>query len=219
MRSLANSRVLAQAGAAALITSLACIPRLETWPARANPLWFSWLLLLWANFMLWSFVFGWHVKYAQQHPLTFPRQPRLWVMATAWGLAECAWLCLVVDPRLRILRPEEYPASGHDWLASSLFTVAFDPLFLCFAPFAFFVRLSRRQTAAVALTVMFAIFVQFMKLDRAPRLSDRWLVASLMTTPILASFASVYFYLRGGAWLVWWIALLTQLRLLPSLLR
>jgi hypothetical protein len=163
-------------------------------------------------------VFGWHRQYAGVNPLMFPRVPRLWVFATVWGLAECAWLCLMVDPSLRAIRPEEYPTNWQAWLAGSLFTLALDPLFLCFAPFAFFIRLSRRQSTAVALTIMFGVFIQFLKLSSSPALHERWLVVALMTTPVLASFVSVYLYLKGGTWLVWWVALLTQLRLLPALL-
>jgi hypothetical protein len=218
MRSLADTRVLTGAGAAALITGIACWPRIAMWTARPGPVWFLVLLLLWVAFVLWSFVLGWHRQYAGLPPLALPRAPRLWAFATVWGLAECAWLCLMVDPSLRAIRPGEYPASWQGWLGGSLFTLALDPLFLCFAPFAFFIRLSRRQSTAAALTIMFGVFVQFLKLGSSPALPERWLVVALMTTPVLAGFVSVYLYLKGGTWLVWWVALLTQLRLLPALL-
>jgi hypothetical protein len=218
MRSLADTRVLTGAGAAALITCLACWPRIAMWPARPGPVWFLALLLLWAAFVLWSFVLGWHRKYTDQQPFAIVGLPRLWALATLWGLAECAWLCLLVDPSLRAIRPGEYPANLPAWFAGSLFTLALDPLFLCFAPFAFFIRLSRRQSTAVALTIMFGVFVQFLKLGSSPALPQPWLLAALMTTPVLASFVSIYLYLKGGTWLVWWVVLLTQLRLLPSLL-
>ena len=145
MRSLADTRVLTGAGAAALITCLACWLRIAMWPARPGPVWFLALLLLWAAFVLWSFVLGWHRQYTGRHPFAFSRLPRLWALATLWGLAECAWLCLLVDPSLRAIRPEEYPTNWQAWLAGSLFTLALDPLFLCFAPFAFFYPASWRQ--------------------------------------------------------------------------
>jgi len=40
-----------------------------------------------------------------------------------------------------------------------------EPLFLCFAPFAFFIRLSNRQTTALALTVLFWVFILYLRLN------------------------------------------------------
>ncbi len=219
IRSLAETRVLRGAGIAAALTTLAACARLTRWPAPPGSLAFVLLLFLWVAFMLWSFVLGWHEKYSGQPPLAQPRERRWWTIGAAWAIALSLWLCLAVDPQLRQLRPEEYPVDAISWLANSLFTVAFDPLFLCFAPYAFFIRLSRRPAVAYGLTVAFAVFVQFLKLDSAPKLTVPWLATALIFQTAIASSVTVYFYRRGGAWLVWFISGLVQLRLLPALLR
>jgi hypothetical protein len=216
MRSLAQPKVLAGAGVAALITSVACYPRLALWSASPAPLLFSWLMLLWVTFMLWSFVLGWHWRYTGQRVLAFQWQPRLWMLATGCGVASAILMWWSVDPQLRILTPANYPTDWKSWMAMSLFTLAFEPLFLCFAPYAFFMRLGQRQTRALALTVIFGLFVFYLKLSSSA-LPSPGLLVEMIGLRVVAGFLSVYFYVKGGMWLIWWLGLLAELRhLLPA---
>ncbi len=218
MRSFAQPRVLARAGLAALATALACYPRLALWLARPGSLQFVCLTLLWTTFILWGFVFAWHEQYSGNPVFPIRWQPRLWGMATVYGLTATIFLCLCIDPQYRLASPDSYPTNFQSWTAMSLFALAFDPLFYCFAPYAFFVRLAHRQNIASVLTVIFGVFVLFLKLHSAPRQPPIWLMAEQMAGTVIAGFLSLYFYLKGGAWLVWWPLLLTQLRHLLSLI-
>ncbi|MDB6108941.1 MAG: hypothetical protein JWR69_691 [Pedosphaera sp.] len=216
MRSLAQPKVLAGAGLAALITSLACYPRLALWSASPAPLLFSWLMLLWVTFMLWSFVLGWHLKYTGQRVLAFQWQARLWMLATLGGVVSALVLRFAVDPYWRVLSPTSFPSDWRSWLAMSLFSLAFDPLFLCFAPYAFFMRLFRRQTSALVLTVSFELFVLYAKLSSSTLPTTGWLV-EVIVLRVVAGFLSVYCYVKGGIWLIWWLVLVMELRhLLPN---
>ncbi len=217
MRLLAQPKVLARAGVAALITALACYPRLAMWSERMDSVMFLWLMLLWAVFVLWAFVFAWQVECGRRPVLGLDFRPKLWVMATLCGVAWALMLHFLIDPQLRFITPKEFPTDGKSWAAMSLFAIGFDPLFLCFAPFAFFVRLSRRQEASVALTVLFGILVFWLRLHYSPVLPPWLFIVAMMVTRIVAGFLSVYFYLRGGALLVWWVALIMQLRYLMDL--
>jgi hypothetical protein len=215
MRSLAQTKVLTGAGLAAVLSSLACYPRLALWSAQPSPLPFLWLMLLWATFVLWSFVLGWHSKYTGQRVLAFRWQPRLWIIATLCALAAAVVMRLAIDPQLRATTPGDYPTNWQSWTAMSLFTLAFDPLFLCFAPFAFFIRLFHRQTSASVLTVIFGLFILYLKVN-ASTPPPPWLLVEMIMLRVAAGFLCVYFYLKGGAWLIWWVLLLAQLRhLLP----
>jgi hypothetical protein len=207
------------AGAAALITSLACWPRLAAWPGRRDPLVFLWLLLLWSAFVLWSFVLGWHFQYTGKRPLALRGPPRLWLTATLYGLASALALRFFIDPRMRLIAPAEYPGDWRSWFALGGFTLAFEPLFLWFAPFAFFVRLARSPPTALALTVLFGVFVLYLRLDSAPGLPPPAFLAALVLLRVVGGFVGLYFYLNGGAWPAWWLVLLAHLRHLPELLR
>jgi hypothetical protein len=217
MRLLAQPKVLTRAGAAALITALACYPRLATWSERIHSVLFLWLMLLWAVFILWAFVFAWQNEYARRPVLGLDFRPKLWVAATLCGLAWAVLLHFLTDPQLRVITPQEYPTDLNSWLAMSLFAIVFNPLFLCFAPFAFFVRLSRKVDVSVALTVLFGVLVLYLRLHYSPVLPPAWFVVALMVLRITTGFLSVYFYLKGGAMLVWWVALILQLRHLLDL--
>src|SRR5579872_6419537 len=143
MRSLAQPKVLARAGLAAIITALACYPRLAGWSERSEALLYLWLTLLWSVFFLWAFVFAWQSSHAGRPVLlATDGPPALWAAATVCALAAALLLHFFVDPQLRVITPQDYPANGKSWLSMCLFTLAMDPLFLCFAPFALFIRLS-----------------------------------------------------------------------------
>src|SRR5580692_5208493 len=100
MRLLAQPKVLARAGAAALITALACYPRLAMWSERMHSVLFLWLMLLWAAFVLWAFVFAWQFEYSRRPVLGLDFQPKLWVAATLCGAAWATLLHFLIDPEL-----------------------------------------------------------------------------------------------------------------------
>ena len=214
MRSLVQPHVLKAAAAGAVISSLASYPRLLLWTERPYRLWFLTLTLAWTAFILWSFVFGWHTKYTRQPVFGVRATLRSWGAATVAGLLGALVLELFVDPVLRPLVPDDYPATFGSWLAVTLFLLAFDQLFLCLAPFAFFLRLSQRPPVAASLTVLFGVFLVYMKARSWPGKFSSSFILELFAWRVLAGFLSVFFYLKGGAILnLWWILLL-QLRLL-----
>lgn len=217
MRLLVQPQVIRSAIVATLITALACLPRLITWPGRPYPLIVMWLVLAWAGFVLWSFVFAWHAPYSEAQPFRIKRDPNLWITATLCGIAGSFVLHLVIDPTLRSATPQDYPATWGAWIAMSLFLLTFDQLFLCFAPFAFFVRLLRSPSVAGVFTVVLGAFLLWLKFRRMPEgLSDLF-VLELFGWRLLAGSVSVYFLIRGGIWMtLWWVALL-QLRHLIAL--
>ena len=217
MRSLLQPAVVKSAGIAALITSLVCFPRLALWSDRPQPLWLLSLTLAWASFILWSFVFGWRPQNTPRPILGVKASPALWSAATFAGLAGAVMLHLFIDSVLRPLLPGDYPDTHEAWLAMTLFTIAFDQLFLCFAPFAFIVRLSRNQTAAAGLTVLFGVALLALRLKSLIPLVSPFFIAELFAWRTAAGFLTLYLYLRGGALLAWWWVLLLQLRHLITL--
>src|ERR1044071_3798411 len=147
------------------MTSVLCFPRLALWSDRPHSLWLLSLTLAWASFILWSFVFGWHPQNAHRSILAVQGRPALWSAATLAGLAGAVMLRLFIDSVLQPLVPGDYPDTHKSWLAMTLFTLAFDQLFLCFAPFAFFIRLSRNQRAAAGLTVLFGVVLLCLRIN------------------------------------------------------
>jgi len=212
VRSLLQPGVLKSAGIAALITSLVSFPRLALWSDRPRPLWLLSLTLTWASFILWSFVFGWLPQTAHRPIPTVKARPALWSAATCAGLAGAVMLRLFIDSVLQPLVPGDYPDTYEAWLAMTLFTLAFDQLFLCFAPFAFFVRLSQNQRAAAGLTVLFGVALLCLRINSLASQVSPFFVAELFVWRTGAGFLALYFYLKGGALLVWWWVLLLQLR-------
>lgn len=217
MRSFAQPKVLSQAALAALGSGLACYPRLATWSERLYSVSFLWLILLWALFVLWGFVFAWQFQYAHRPVLGLDFQPKLWGATTLSAAVAGLLVHLELDPKLRALTPGLYPTDWNSWLVMGLFALALEPLFLCFAPFAFFIRLFRKQDAALALTVVFGLFVLALRLSSNPALPAPWLIVEMLAFQVLAGFAWLYLYLKGGALLVWWAALILHLRLLLDL--
>jgi hypothetical protein len=217
VRSLLQPGVLKSAGIAALITSLLCFPRLALWSNRPHPLWLLSLTLTWASFILWSFVLGWRPQGPHRPILAVRPTPALWSAATFAGLAGAGVLHLFIDSVLQPLVPGDYPDTLEAWLAMTLFTLAFDQLFLCYAPFAFFVRLSRNQTAAAGLTVLFGLALLCLRIKSlAPQVSPSF-IAELFLWRTAAGLLTLNFYLKGGALLAWWWVLLMQLRHLLTL--
>lgn len=216
MRSLAQPRVLARAGLAAVLASLACYPRMAAASDPQTPLLFEWLILLWCQFVLWAFVFAWQFEYARRPVFGGRFQPKIWAVATLCG---AAWALLLhfQDPQYRLLAPADYPADLNSWAAMTLFALALQPLFTYFAPFAFFIRLSRKEAVALPLTVLFGVFVLYEKLSGLKTPPPVGLVLELAALRVVGGYLTLWFYLNGGAVLVWWTVLLVQLRHLPGL--
>jgi hypothetical protein len=219
MRSLAQTSVLAKAGAAAMMTSLAAYPRLASWTEPTGSLGLLLIMLLWTTFVLWSFVFGWHEQYTGKRVFSLTVPLKSWGLATAIGVAAAAFLLLVADPQLRVTTPKDYPKDLKSWVDMAMFTLAVTPLFLCFAPFAFFIRLFGKPQVAVVLTVLFGVFILYLKLSSSRALPSLWLVAVLALMRVAGGFLTVYLYLQGGAILVFWMGILIELRHLIPLLR
>jgi len=218
VRSLLQPRVLKSAGIAALITSLVCFPRLALWSDPPHQLWFLSLTLAWASFILWSFVFGWLTQNALRPILAVKATSALWSVATLAGIAGAVMLRLFIDSVLQPLVPGDYPDTYGTWLAMTLFTLAFDQLFLCFAPFAFFVRLLQNQRAAAGLTVLFGVVLLGLRIQSLASLVSPFFIAELFVWRTAAGFLTLYFYLKGGALPAWWWVLLLQLRHLIALM-
>jgi hypothetical protein len=219
VRSLVQTETMKFAALASCVTVGVCYPRLAMWTDRPYQLWFLCFVLGWAAFMLWSFIFAWHRKYTGEEVLMAKIRPSLWAAATVAGLIGSSFLLFGIDSVLRPLAPEDYPATMRAWLAMTLFILAFDQLFLCFAPFAFFVRLVQRRNVALGLTVLFGVFLMYLKARSWHGQFSALFIMTLFAWRIVAGYLSVHFYLNGGVALTWWWVFLLQLRHLVDLLK
>lgn len=216
MRDLGKPEVLKSATLAAVAMALVCYPRLATATNLHYTTWYLESLLFLGGIVLWAFVFAWHTKYSGTPVFTL--NIGLWplVLATVSGVL-AAVLLLRGDPTLRARTPADYPTNFQQWVAMTLFSLAFTQLFLVFAPFAWLMRLFRRKETAWLMTVLFGLFVLGVK-NRAPAAPmPPMLFLGLLIFRIVAGFLSVYFFLRGGVLLVWWWTLLLQSRHLFTL--
>jgi len=157
-------------------------------------------------------VFAWQPEYAHRPVFNFACPRRVWVMASIYGVLGTIALHFLMDPKLRLTTPKDYPADWHAWIAMCLFALALEPLFLCFAPYAFFMRLLHKPDISLALTVMFGIFVQYLKIDSSRPQPPALLIVELVVVHVIGGFACVFFYVKGGVLPVWWAVLLLQLR-------
>jgi hypothetical protein len=216
VRDLGKPEVLKSAMLAGLATAIVCYPRLSTAQNLRYTTWYLEALLFLGGIVLWAFVFAWHTKYSGRPVFTV--NIGLWplVVATVSGIIAAAVL-LRGDPTLRARTPADYPINFQQWVAMTLFSLAFTQLFLVFAPFAWLLRLFRRKETAWLMTVLFGLFVLGVK-NRAPSVPvPPMLFLGLLVFRIIAGFLSVYFFLRGGVLLVWWWTLLLQSRHLFTL--
>ena len=108
--------------------------------------------------------------------------------------------------------PGDYPVNLGQWLALALFSMAFNQLFLIFAPFAWLMRLFQNRRVATVLTVLFGAFVLTIKCRYSTTPIPSLLFATLLAVRIGMGFLSVSFYLRGGVLLSWWWTLLVEAR-------
>ena len=217
MRRLAQPEVLKSAGIAALLTAILCYPRLNLWTARLYPLWYLEAVLFFGGIVLWAFVFAWHTHYSGRPVFTLRIEPRLFALITLAGAVAAVCVRLFLDPTLRLRTPEDYPANFEEWFARTLFHLAFLQLFLTFAPFAWLIRLTHRQTIAIALTILFGVAVLTLKSRVSPTPVPAGLFAMLLASRIVLGFASLWIYLRGGVLLAWWWGLIFEARHLAGL--
>jgi hypothetical protein len=214
MRDLGKPHVLQKAGLAALGSALACYPRLVLWPASQYPLWYYEALLFLGGMVLWAFVFAWSEKYSHRPVFTLRIPWWEFLLVTAAGVGASAAQHLAVDPVWKLYVPEDFPASATQWAAMVLFSLAFTKLFLVFAPFAWLVRLFRQPGIAAALTMVFAIFVVWVKNQQSSSPLPPDLLYRLLAARLISQAVSVGLYLRSGVLLVWWWDLLVSSRLL-----
>jgi hypothetical protein len=216
MQHLAQPTVLKSAAVAALLTSVAGYPRLALWPTPYVT-WYLELVLFTGSFVLWAFVFAWHPPFTGRSVFVRPADRRLWLRVTTVGVVVALALLGLLDPTFRARTPADYPVSLRQWWAMTAFALAFQPLFLTFAPLDWAARLLRRTWLAVAFTILFGVVVMIIKTRSAPTPLPTTVFLELLGLRVVLGAVAVYCYLRGGVFLVWWWTLLLQLRHLWSL--
>ncbi len=212
MRNLAQPRILILATIAALATTLASYPRLSFWLSRSFPIWYLEAILFCCSIILWSFVFAWHTQYTHRPVFTLKIEPRLFAVVTVTGIVVATAFHLFLDPTLRLKTPEEYPADAKQWLAMLLFSLAFNQLYLVFAPFAWLIRLFHNRWVVTCLTVLLSVIVMAIKIHSNPAPFPSSLFAAFLAGRLVMGFLAVTFYLRGGVLLSWWWTLLIEAR-------
>ena len=210
MRHLLQPRVLKVASLAAAASTLACYPRLALWLHRPAPLWYLEATIFICCILLWGFVFAWHEPYTHRPALLWKLDPLPLGVATLTGLGTAAAFHLWLDPSLRSKFPEEYPPDLTHWLATVPFILGFNQLFLIFAPFDWLMRLSKNPTLATTLTGLLGAGLLLMKIHTLSATLEPSLLAVLLAGRLVAGFLVVWFYVRGGVWLVCWWALLLE---------
>jgi len=218
MRHLFQPRVLNTACLAALVSALACYPRLSLWLNRPGPIWYLEATIFVSCIMLWSFVFAWHTPYTNRPVIVFNLESISVIVATLTGTIAAMACHLWVDPSLRSKLPEEYPADITHWLALMPFTLAFNQLILVFAPFDWLMRLFKNRWVAASLTALFGAGVMLLKIHSLSIPVSPFLLAVLLIGRIAGAFLLIAFYLRGGVFLVWWWTFLFESRHLFNLI-
>lgn len=212
MRSFTEPIVLLRAAIAAALTALACYPRLAHWGQRADAVWFYEAVIGWSAFVMWAAVFAWQERHGRVEVFPKAVPQKLWLITLALGVSGAAISFHFGDPALRQLVPTDFPSNPGQWLDHVLFNLALEQPFLCFAPFAFLVRLLPSAKAAAIGVLLFGLLVFALKLQSL-KTALAWDVALVMVLfRAIHSAVTVWLYLRGGVWLVWLFALLLQCR-------
>ena len=214
MRHLLQPRVLKAAGIAASISTLACYPRLLLWSHRPGPVWYLEATIFICCLVLWGFVFAWHEPYTHRPVINFELELTPLLVATLAGIGTAAAYHLWLDPPLRSKFPEEYPPDLRHWLAAVPFMLAFNQLFLIFAPFDWLMRLTRNRWVATGLTGLWLAVLLVLKLHSLAATMATPLLAMMLAGRVVTGFLVVWLYLRGGVLLVCWWALLLESRFL-----
>ena len=174
-------------------------------------------MLFLGTIVLWGFVFAWHDRYSGSP--VFVLKPRLtpFVSATLAGFLCAVVLHQFIDPPFRRLAPAEFPADMQQWMAMTLFTLALSQLLFVFAPVDWLLRLFRNRFIATVLTVLFGILVFALKVNQSRIAYPFALQSALVVMRGISGWLGVYFYLRGGVLLVWWLGFLIEARHLLDL--
>ncbi len=204
MRDLLHPRVLNQASVAAMVSALACYPRMSLWLNRSAPIWYLEAVLFLCSIVLWAFVFAWHKPYTNRPVFVLNLEPKVVAVATLLGIVAVIVYYFWLDPLLRPKLPEEYPADFKHWFAMMLFSLGLNQLFVTFAPFDWLMRLFKNRWLATCLTALFGTCVLAMKIHSLATPISPSLWTMLLTGRIIAGLLAVWFYLRGGVILVWW---------------
>ena len=212
MRHLLQPRVLNLASLAAAVSALACYPRMLLWPTRPNAVWYLEATIFLCGIILWGFVFAWHTIYVKKPVFDLKFDRRLFIMVTLAGIGMAAVYALCLDPLLRTKLPEEYPSDLNHWLAFLAFALAFNQLFITFAPADWCMRLFKRPLVAMSLTALFGAFVLMLNIQARGVPMSSALMTVLLVVRITIGFLSVSFYLRGGVVLSWWWTILLESR-------
>jgi hypothetical protein len=212
VRRLAQTSVVKAAALAALASTVLSLPRMLLWEKRPYLTWYTEAILFCCGFVLWAFVFAWHTEYTRRPLFTLRIKPLLFAAATLVGVIAALGHHWLLDPSLRPYNPEDYPPDMRHWVAHVLFTLSFNQLFLLFAPFAWAMRLFRNETIATRVIVVLGVLVLALKTSASPLPQSAPLILALAALQIASAFFGVWFYLRGGILLAWWLALLIEAR-------
>jgi len=212
MRHLLQPRVLNQAAIAASVSALACYPRLFLWLHRPGPIWYLEATIFICCIMLWSFVFAWHEFYTHRPAFIFKLDLMPFLVATLTGVVTAVAFHRWLDPPLRPQFPEEYPPDLRHWLAAIPFVLAFNQLFLIFAPFDWLLRLAKNRWVATGLTGLWVTVLLLLKIHKLSASVDTPLLVVLVAGRAMAGFLIAWLYWRGGVLLVCWWALLLESR-------
>lgn len=212
MRRLAQPSVVKAAAIAAALSALLSLPRLLLWEKRPYLTWYIEAILFCCGFVLWAFVFAWHTEYTRRPVFTVRIQPQLIAGATVVGILGALGIHWLLDPALRTYNPQDYPVDIPHWIGQTLFALSFTQLFLLFAPFAWAVRLFRNETVATWVTVAISVLVLALKSNASPTPLPGLLILGLTVLRIASGYFAVWFYLRGGIFLAWWLAFLIEAR-------
>ncbi len=204
--------MVASAAIAAALSALLSLPRMLLWEDRKFPLWYVEAIIFFGGFVLWAFVFAWHTEYTRRPVFTLNIKPAIFAEATLAGVLAGLAMYFVFDPWLRLRMPQDYPADAKLWAASLLFSFTFTQLFLFFAPFAWLVRLFRNEKFAMWLTVGLNVLVLALKADSLHASLPVWAFPELLAKQVIVTFMAIWFYMRGGILLVWWLDLLVEAR-------
>ncbi|HEV2692166.1 MAG TPA: hypothetical protein VG347_04660 [Verrucomicrobiae bacterium] len=212
MRHLLQPRVLNLASLAAAVSALASYPRMVLWLTRPNALWYLEATIFLCGIILWGFVFAWHPVYVKKPVFDFKWEPKLFTTVTVTGIGMAVVYGLFLDPSLRTKLPDEYPADLEHWLAFLAFALAFNQLFITFAPCDWCMRLFKRTWVAASLTALFGAFVLILNIQAREVPVSSSLMIALLVARITIGFLAVSFYLRGGVVLSWWWTLVLESR-------
>jgi|SRR5579862_543030 len=212
MRRLAQPNVVISAAVAAALSAIFSLPRMVLWETRKMPVWDLEATVFLGGFVLWAFVFAWHTAYTGRPVFTKNIKPSLIVATTLAGIFLALSFHFFLDPSMRRVTPEDFPADFGHWVAATLFSLAFTQLFLIYAPFAWVMRLARNEQVATWMTVALGVVVLSMKIKASSVSVPPLLIAELVLLRIVGTFLGVWFYLRGGIFVVWWLELLVEAR-------